>query len=122
MIIGFLHLNKAKRQAIDKQCYIRAEFILPILTGKLRCKMEEIIFDIVKIYKLYRRDRFKTIVETTSQIIIIQFFLYILEHLQIFTLVTRIQLFELLLKYLNKNISVTIIDGTIHILTEFPKI
>ena len=60
--------------------------------------MESIVFDIVKVNQFYRRYDFKAVVKATSKVIIVQFFADVFQHLHPFTLMTRVQFFELLLK------------------------
>ena len=96
MIVGFLNFNKAKRQTVHKQSDVRAELILPVLTGKLGCKMECIILYVVKVNQFYRRYGFETVIKTTTKIIIIQFLANVFQYLNKFPFVSRIQLFELL--------------------------
>ena len=48
MIVGLLHLNEAKRQTIDKQGYVGAEFILAIFASKLSREMKRVVQWIIK--------------------------------------------------------------------------
>ena len=98
MIIWFLYFYEAKRQSVYKQGDVWPELILTILASKLSCKMESIVFDIVKVNQFYRRYDFKAVVKATSKVIIVQFFADVFQHLHPFTLMTRVQFFELLLK------------------------
>ena len=98
MIIWFLYFYEAKRQSVYKQGDVWPELILTILASKLSCKMESIVFDIVKVNQFYRRYDFKAVVKATSKVIIVQFFADVFQHLHPFTLMTRFQFFELLLK------------------------
>ena len=122
MIIWFFYFYKAKRQSVYKQGDVWSELILTILAGKLSCKMESIVFDIVKVNQFYRRYGFKAVVKTTTEVIIVQLFANVSQYLEIFSLMSWIQFFELLLKNRQKDICVTVIDRAILLFAQLAKV
>ena len=117
MIIWFLYFYKAKRQSVYKQGNVWSKLILTILAGKLCGKMECVVFYMVEVHQFYRRYSFQTIIKATAKVVIVQFLTDVFQHLHPFTLMTRVQFFELLLKNRQKDIRVTVIDCAILILT-----
>lgn len=122
MIIRFLHFYKTKWQTIHKQSDVRSELILSVFTSKLSCKMECVVYDVIKVNQFYRRYGLQTIIKATSQIVIIQFFPNIFQNLKIFSLMSGIQILKLPFKYLQKNIRVTVIDRAILIFTQLAEV
>ena len=51
MIVWLFYLYEAKRQAIDKQSNVWAEFILPIFTSEFSGKMKSVVLRIFKVYQ-----------------------------------------------------------------------
>ena len=84
--------------------------------------MERIIPNVIKVYQLYRRNSFETIVKASTEIIIVQFLANIFQNLKKLSLVSGIQILKLPFKYLQKNIRVTVIDRAILIFTQLTKV
>ena len=62
--------------------------------------MERIIPNVIKVYQLYRRNSFETVVKASTEVIIVQFLTNIFQNLKILTLMSGIQIFKLPFKYL----------------------
>ena len=75
--------------------------------------MERIIPNVIKVYQLYRRNSFETIIKASTEVIIVQFLTNIFQNLKKLSLMSGIQILKLLFKYLQKNIRVTVIDRAI---------
>ena len=75
--------------------------------------MERIIPNVIKVYQLYRRNSFETIIKASTEVIIVQFLTNIFQNLKKLSLMSGIQILKLPFKYLQKNIRVTVIDRAI---------
>ena len=75
--------------------------------------MERIIPNVIKVYQLYRRNSFETVIKASTEVIIVQFLTNIFQNLKKLSLMSGIQILKLLFKYLQKNIRVTVIDRAI---------
>ena len=122
MIVRLFHFYKTKWQTVHKQSNVRSELVLSVLAGKLGSKMKCVVSDIVEVNQFYRRYSFKTIVETTTEIIIIQLLTDVFQNLEIFSPMFGIQSFKLLLKNWQQNIRVTIIDDAIFVFTQLTEV
>ena len=122
MIVGFLHFYKAKWQSVYEQSNVRTKFVLSVLTGKFGCEMECIIPNVIKVYQLYRRNSFETIIKASTEVIIVQFLTNIFQNLKKLTLMFRIQSFELLLKNWQQNIRITVIYSAILIFAQLTEV
>ena len=75
--------------------------------------MERIIPNVIKVYQLYRRNSFETVVKASTEVIIVQLLTNIFQNLKKLSLMSGIQILKLPFKYLQKNIRVTVIDRAI---------
>ena len=57
--------------------------------------MERIISNVIKVYQLYRRNSFETVVKASTEIIIVQFLANIFQNLKKLSLVSGIQILKL---------------------------
>ena len=84
--------------------------------------MERIIPNVIKVYQLYRRNSFETVVKASTEVIIVQFLTNIFQNLKKLSLMSGIQILKLPFKYLQKNIRVTVIDRAILIFTQLAEV
>ena len=84
--------------------------------------MERIIPNVIKVYQLYRRNSFETVVKTSTEVIIVQFLTNIFQNLKKFSLMSGIQILKLPFKYLQKNIRITVIGRAIFIFTQLAEV
>ena len=84
--------------------------------------MEIVILRIFKVNQSDRRHRSQALIESSAEVIIIQFLADVTQHLKILSFVTWIQFSKLLLKHFQQDIGIVVIDSTLGGFVNLPEV